>query len=116
MNESDPIPSALAEITAVLRQGKYGRQADAVERLRGLAISSGQQDQEEFQREITTNKRYWLGMGTIADIVLDDPTLNSRFKRAYYNLAVACQEIGLTSIYSKDVAQIFGGWIQQGIL
>jgi hypothetical protein len=112
MSESDLIPMALAEIASLLHQEHFGTQAQAIESLRDAALSSAPEKQAFFRSEITGNKWYWLGMGTIADICFQDQELNKRFVQAYFDLATACEQAGLSSIYSRDVAEVFGGWIR----
>jgi hypothetical protein len=114
IKSSDPIPTALAEIASLLRQEAYETQAAHIESLRKAAMSSDSDRQEHFRLQITQNKVYWLGMGTIADISFHDRDLNRRFCRAYVDLADACEQAGLSSIYSRKVADIFGEWIRKG--
>jgi hypothetical protein len=116
MNPSDSVPTALAEIALTLRQESYDLQAADIETLREWALSHNEQDSTRFRTEITQNKWYWLGMGTIADISFHDRELNGRFIRAYYGLAVACESEGLGSIYSRDIFDIFGRWIRDGVV
>jgi hypothetical protein len=114
MKPADAIPTALEKIAAILREEDYFAHAADIDALREAALSNDQRDQDHFRSEITRNKWYWLGMGTIADISFSDRELNSRFKRAYHELAMACDESGFGSIYSRDVVTIYGGWIKGG--
>jgi hypothetical protein len=107
---------ALEKIAMILRQVDYATHAADIEVLREAALSNDPHDQSHFQSEITGNKWYWLGMGTIADISFSDRELNGRFKRAYYELATACDTHGFGSIYSRDVATVYGRWIRDGIV
>ena len=116
MRPSDPIPTALLEIASLLRQEDYDAQAADIEKLCGAALLSDPERQEQFRAEITENKWYWLRMGTIADICLQNRELNKRFIKAYNDLALACDQAGLSSVYSKDVARIFGEWIRKGVV
>jgi len=56
----------------VLRSGGFVKHADDIFELRRLALSADDADKEKFKKEITTNKWYWLGMGTIADITPEE--------------------------------------------
>jgi hypothetical protein len=116
MKSSDPIPTALAEIASLLRLEDYDTQAADIEILREAAMSSDSERQQYFRSQITQNKWYWLGMGTIADICFHDRDLHRRFIKAYSGLASACEQAGLSSIYSRDVAGIFGEWIRKGVI
>ncbi len=113
MEASDPIPTVLAEIARLLRRENYEKQALDIERLREAALSSDPEQEAHFRAEITQNKWYWLGMGTIADIVFKDKELNRQFVHAYSDLANACESAGLGSIYSRDVRDVFGEWIRR---
>jgi hypothetical protein len=116
MQPTDAIPTALKIIAEILRQEDYAVHAVDIEALRDAALSNDPHDQYRFRSEITGNKWYWLGMGTIADISFSDRELNSRFKRAYYELAMACDANGFGSIYSRDVAIVYGRWIRDEIV
>jgi hypothetical protein len=100
----------------LLRQEHYDKQAADIEQLRDAAVSSDPEQQRHFSSQITQNKWYWLGMGTIADVCLQQRELQARFIRAYNNLAVACDQAGLSSVYSRDVALVFGEWVRNGVL
>jgi hypothetical protein len=113
MSPTDRIPSALAEIADVLRNGSFIKHSGDILELRRLALSADETDQEKFKKEITTNKWYWLGMGTIADITLPTPDANRRFIVAYHDLAMACCASEFDSIYSRDVATVFGSWLKR---
>ena len=116
MKSSDPIPTALAEIALLLRQEDYNTHATDIESLREAALSSDVERQQQFQSQITQNKWYWLGMGTIADICFHNRDLHRRFINAYYGLASACEQAGLSSIYSRTVADVFGEWIRKSLV
>jgi hypothetical protein len=68
-----------------------------------LGTSTLDEEREVFTRELTTNKLYWGGMGTIADLIMPTPELELRFVSAYLELARACDAAGCASIYSKDI-------------
>jgi len=116
MKLSDPIPNALTEIASILRQQEYDQHAADIEALLNGAISGDRKEQARFCSEITGNKWYWGGMGTIADIQFKDRELNGRYMRAYYRLATACEEEGFESVYSRVIADIFGRWIRDGVV
>ncbi len=116
MKPSDPIPTALAEIASLLRQESHVTQAVDIEDLRQAALSPDAEAQPYFRSQITQNKWYWLGMGTIADICMRDRQLHRRFIRAYYDLAEACEQAGFASIHSRRVSEIFGDWIRKGLV
>jgi hypothetical protein len=120
---TDPIPTQLAEIASLLRREDYylssreicEKQALDIDALRDAALSAESKQQAHFRVEITQNGWYWLGMGTIADIVFTNVERNSQFIRAYFALAIACESAGLGSIYSRNVKDIFGKWIRDGL-
>ena len=114
MKPSIKISEALDKIASLLRQGGYPTQAQSITALRDAALSDDPAEHAFFRSEITGNKWYWLGMGTIADICLEDRQKNKEFLMAYCDLAAACETAGLSSIYSRDVADIFGGWLRKG--
>lgn len=116
MQPTHAIATALEKIAKLLRQENYLKQAIDIEALRDLALSDDDQDQARFRSEIAENKWYWLGQSTIADISFTNRELDGRFKRAYYELAMACDANGLGSAYSRDVATIFGQWIRDGVV
>jgi len=115
MTFNQPIVSALRRIAEALTDaGDYPKQAASIESLLSLASSEAPSAQATFNKEITTNKWYWLGMGTIADISLRDQELNHKFVSAYYDLAIACRQAGYGSAYSRDLEAIFGKWLHNG--
>ncbi len=115
MTSDHPIALALRQIADVLTETRhYPKHAKDIESLLSLAVNEAPEAQTTFKKEITTNKWYWLGMGTIADISLSDRVLNRKFVSAYYDLARACGQEGFDSIYSKDVETIFGKWLRHG--
>ena len=115
MTSDHPIVLALRQIADVLTEAKhYPKHSKDIESLLSLAVSEVPEAQAEFKKEITTNKWYWLGMGTIADISLSDRVLNHKFVSAYYDLARACGQEGFDSIYSKNVETIFGKCLRDG--
>jgi hypothetical protein len=116
MKPSDPIPAALEEIALLLRQGNHIRQAIDIEDLRQSALSPNCHKYDHFCSQITQNKWYWGGMGTIADISFQDRALDGQFKRAYFKLADACESEGLASVHSQSIANVFGQWIKDGIV
>lgn len=113
MIESDPIPTALAEIAAVLRQDNFVRHPANIDKLRSVALSSDPEQQKYFRYEITVNKYYWMGMGTIADLILSTDELNWRFMQAYFDLATACEAAGLGSVHSRGIADSFGRQLRE---
>lgn len=113
MMSNKSISEILGEIAELLDAGNYVRHARDIRNLSILAGSESKLDHAEFKRKIVEDKWYWLGMGTIADIVMPDEKLNRKFIRAYYQLAIACQENGCDSIYSRDVKFVFGTWIKK---
>lgn len=115
MTSDHPIARALREIADVLSEAKhYPKHARDIESLLSLAVNEEPEAQATFKKEITTNKSYWLGMGTIADISLPERALNRKFVSAYYDLARACEQDGFESVYSKDVEATFGKWLRHG--
>src|ERR1051326_2908601 len=106
MTPFDLIPTALAEIAELLCEEHLPKHARDIEELRDAALSLAPWKQEFFRSEITRNKWYWLGMGTIADICPSDRKRHHRFIQAYFDLANACEAVCLSSIYSRDVLQI----------
>jgi hypothetical protein len=116
MKLMDPIPAALTEIASILRQQEYCKQATDIEALLNGAISDDKKERARFRSEITQNKWYWGGMGTIADLSFVDREVDARFKRAYHRLATACESEGLGSIYCKSIADTFGRWIRDGVV
>jgi hypothetical protein len=109
------IARALRQIADVLTVARdYPKHLADIESLLSLARSETPEAQATFKKEITTNKWYWLGMGTITDISLADRALNRKCVSAYRDLAVACEQKGFGSIYSKDVEAIFGKWLRHG--
>ncbi len=100
----------------LLRQEDFDAQAADIESLQESALSDDGREQAHFRSEITQNKWYWLGMGTIVDISFTNRELNGQFIRAYYDLAAACDASGLGSVYSRNVADIFGRWIRDGVV
>ena len=107
----DKLTDSLDAIESVLVADSHFTQAGYIARLRQLYRSVMQTDREEFQRLVTTDKYLWIGMGTIADICPSSKEAGQRFARAYYDFAVECERLGLSSIYSKDLISIFGKWI-----
>ncbi len=103
MHKYTEILQRLSEIAELLRQGGFTIPAEAVEGLSRLGQSKATTDLEEFERQITTNKYYWRGMGTIEDLAMPTPRLELQFRIAYRDLAIACRACGLKSIYSDDV-------------
>ena len=114
MKASDPIPTALAVIASLFRRENYQKHALDIEKLREAGLSPDAGQQQQFHSAITQNNWYWLGMGTIADISFRDRELNREFVHAYFDLASACESAGLGSIYSRNVRDVFGGWIRRG--
>ena len=115
MTSDHPIALALRQIADVLTVARhYPKYAKDIESLLSLAVNETPEAQTTFKKEITTNKWYWLGMGTIADISLSDRALNRKFVSAYYDLAKACVQEGFDSSYSKDVETIIGKWLRDG--
>lgn len=121
MIASDPVPTALAEIARLLRQGDdsdgtFEKQAHDIEMLRDSALASDSVLQEQFRTEITKNGWFWLGMGTIADIAFRNKERNAQFIRAYLALARACESAGLESEYSSTLKDTFGKWVREGLV
>ena len=115
MTFNQPIVTALRRIAEALTDaGDYPKQAASIESLLSLASSETPSAQATFKKEITTNKWYWLGMGTIADIELRDQKLNQKFVSAYYDLATACEQAGYGTIYSRNLGSVFGKWLHNG--
>jgi len=102
------VPDAIAEIASILREGFRTSEAAEIETLRKLADSSDPSSRERFRAEITTNPRYWRTEGGIASVTMSNAELNRRFRRAYYDLAVACDRERLDSEYSRDVKAAYG--------
>ena len=99
----------------LLRKEDCIKSAIDVEELRAASLSDDSAKQKFFRTEITQNKWYWLGMGTIADICHQDRDLRKQFREAYLRLAISCKDEGLASIYSERIIDIFGKWIEMGI-
>ena len=100
------IPDILQTLASLLDRFDYKSQSDALLSLRDWYSA----DPDKFRHEITTNKYYWLGMGTIADICLCDSEADFEFRRLYCELANECERFGFRSIYSYDVATVYGKW------
>lgn len=98
------IPAILADLAAILDRFEYSSQRDSLLELSGLYDS----DPAQFRHDITTNKYYWLGMGTIADICFGDSDADAEFRALYHRLATECERSGFRSAYSFDVASVFG--------
>lgn len=107
MSPTDNIPRALTAIAEILVSQRLHKHAGDIMALHGWAISDDDIEREKFRREVTTNKWYWLGMGTIADVAFTSSETNQRFIQAYYDLATACEEAGCASIHSRDAAKVF---------
>jgi hypothetical protein len=102
------LDSALMALEELLRADGYDSQSAYISNLRELYNSSKEADQSEFRRLITKEKFIWLGMGTIAEIVLSTDEQNQKFVQTYYDLAAECERLGFGSIYSRDVENFFG--------
>lgn len=105
--KNDKITQSLSEIESLLLSEHHHRQAGYIAKLRELYCSALQADRIEFERLVTTDKYLWLGMGTIADIILTSEDANLRFGQAYFDFATECERLGLRSIYTEDLLQVF---------
>jgi hypothetical protein len=112
LNDSESILRALLELHGILEAGGYPKAASEIGSLRSLGASSLDAQRSEFARTITTDKYFWGGMGTIADLVMPTPQLEVRFASAYLELAKACELAGLGPIYSKSIRRDFPGLLK----
>lgn len=99
------VSAALKEIATILREEDFESAARKVERLGDHALAIDPEFQTLFLSEITRNKWFWQGMGTIGDICFQDREQNRRLSRAHYELALACEAENCESSYSRDLKE-----------
>jgi hypothetical protein len=108
----ESILRALREIQETLDAGGHHDAAFRIESLRNLGASSLEAERQSFVRELTGNKYYWGGMGTIADRIMPTPELTVRFISAYLELTRSCEANGMASSYSKDLESTFTKFLE----
>jgi len=102
------VTDTLLTLERILSAGGFAYERNRIKALRILGESSIEEERVRFRSQITGNKYFWGGMGTAADLIMPTPELNKLFFLAYYDLAVACEREGLSSIYSRDIKHLFG--------
>jgi hypothetical protein len=93
-------------------------QKDQIEYLDALILrgqSSDALQELEFRSGLKNDKYLWGGMGTLADTVIQDRAKDASFRDAYIDLAEACKELNLESVYSSSVLKTFSSWKKKGL-
>lgn len=97
----------LAQLRLCLEKEGHTNASAYLADLHELCESSGADDRKEFERIVRSDKYLWLGMGTIGDLDLHDPSIKQKFEDTYYAFAKICTHSKLRSDYSADALKIF---------